>query len=120
MKDFPIPHQKYTHPRQLLPHPQPLPHRLLAHIIIRQWLHTLIRRDIKVVVKPRLERRESRHFPAHPPLERRDLLRRHPRHKHQRRVARVQVREMPDVVGDDGAAGAAGVARQVKHVVADD
>jgi len=27
---------------------------------------------------------------------------------------------MPDVVGDDGAAGAAGVARRVEHVVVDD
>ena len=92
----------------------------LAEVVVLDRRHRFVVGDVEVVVEIAARRRVPREAPAHAPLVRRELRERRARDDRERRVARVQVREVAEVVGHQRAARAALVPRRVEHEVVHD
>jgi len=92
----------------------------LVLVVVLHGRDAVVEGDVEVVVEVGAEGRHPGEGPAHAPLEGVDLGERRARHDHEGGVAREQVREVGDVVGEEGAAGAAFVLVGAQHEVVHD
>src|SRR5262245_9985105 len=99
----------------------PLLHEFrLVPVVVLYRSDGLVQRDVEVVVEVTPERGVPRYRPAHAHLEQRDFGQRRTGHQHERGVASVQMREVPDVVDQEGAVWAALSPIRVEHKMVHD
>jgi hypothetical protein len=123
MEDILIIAIKDTQTRLLAPRKESLAlllQRRLVLVVVLDRSNTVIQRDMEVVVEVRAEGRNPGESPSHALLERFDLVERRAGHGYEGGLSGAQVREIREVVGGEGAAGACFCLAGAQHEVVDE